>query len=172
MRSPRSAQRRRTPPSILRSGPSSTRFATSLDWASARRGRRPGRGRSASPAKPSILERCIKPRGVCRSMPPAGAANRREGPSSPMAIVRRRRAYLASAVRAAAAGNCEILRSLRVISMAGMLPSPRINGMLHRVTFAPLWESPRSQVLGRLVSLRSLHGALHGGDRLFSRLEG
>jgi hypothetical protein len=34
----RSAQRQRTTPSVLRSGPSSTHFATSLRWASARRG--------------------------------------------------------------------------------------------------------------------------------------
>jgi hypothetical protein len=33
-----------------------------------------------------------------------------------------------------------------------MLPAPRINDVLHRVTFAAGWESPRSQVLGRLVS--------------------
>jgi hypothetical protein len=32
-----------------------------------------------------------------------------------------------------------------------MLPAPRINDVLHRVTFAAGWESPRSQVLGRLV---------------------
>ncbi len=40
-----------------------------------------------------------------------------------LAIARMRRACLASAVRAAAARNCEILRSLRVISIVGMLPS-------------------------------------------------
>ncbi|MGH6813512.1 MAG: hypothetical protein ACREDM_14625 [Methylocella sp.] len=28
--------------------------------------------------------------------------------------------------------------------------APRINGVPHRVTFAAVWESPRSQVLGRL----------------------
>src|SRR5437588_11506155 len=69
-----------------------------------------------------------------------------------MAIARMRRACLASAVRAASARNCEILRSWRVISIADILPAPRINDMLHRVTFATAWESPRSQVLGRLVS--------------------
>jgi hypothetical protein len=59
------------------------------------------------------------------------------------AMARMRRACLASAVRAASARNCEILRSLRVISIVGMLPAPRINGMPHRVTFATLWESPQ-----------------------------
>jgi transposase len=43
--------------------------------------------------------------------------------------------------------------------MAGMLLAPRINGMLHRVTFAPLWESPRSQVLRRLVLDGPINGA-------------
>ena len=42
---------------------------------------------------------------------------------------------------------------LGAISIADMLPAPRINDVLHRVTFAAGWESPRSQVLGRLVSL-------------------
>src|SRR5208282_1841049 len=70
-----------------------------------------------------------------------------------MAMARMRRACLASAVRAASARNCEILRSWRVISIADMLPAPRINDVLHRVTFAAGWESPMSQVLGRLVSL-------------------
>jgi hypothetical protein len=32
-----------------------------------------------------------------------------------------------------------------------MLPAPRMNDVLHRVTLAAVWESPRSQVLGRLV---------------------
>src|ERR1700730_5568984 len=50
-----------------------------------------------------------------------------------MAIARMRRACLASAVRAASARNCEILRSWRVISIADMLPAPRINDRLHRV---------------------------------------
>src|SRR3979411_408469 len=68
-----------------------------------------------------------------------------------MAIARSRRACLASAARPASARNCEILRSWRVISIADMLPAPRINDMLHRVTFATAWESPRSQVLGRLT---------------------
>ena len=49
---------------------------------------------------------------------------------------------LASAVRAASARNCEILRSWRVISIADMLPAPQINDVLHRVTFAAGWESP------------------------------
>src|ERR1700731_2498588 len=71
-----------------------------------------------------------------------------------MAMARMRRACLAAAVRAASARNCEILRSWRVISIADMLAAPRINDLLHRVTFAAGWESPRSQVLGRLVSFK------------------
>src|ERR1019366_3632808 len=70
-----------------------------------------------------------------------------------MAMARMRRACLASAVRAASARNCEILRSWRVISIADMMPAPRIIDVLHRVTFADGWESHRSQVLRRLVSL-------------------
>src|ERR1019366_1800501 len=70
-----------------------------------------------------------------------------------MAIARMRRACLASAVRAASARNCEILRSWRVISIADMMPAPRIIDVLHRVTFADGWESHRSQVLRRLVLL-------------------
>src|ERR1035437_7102865 len=69
-----------------------------------------------------------------------------------MAMARMRRACLASAVRAASARNCEILRSWRVISIADMMPAPRIIDGLHRVTFADGWESHRSQVLRRLVS--------------------
>src|ERR1035437_8364639 len=68
-----------------------------------------------------------------------------------MAMARMRRACLASAVRAASARNCEILRSWRVISIADMMPAPRIIDGLHRVTFADGWESHRSQVLRRLV---------------------
>src|ERR1019366_3325913 len=68
-----------------------------------------------------------------------------------MAMARMRRACLASAVRAASARNCEILRSWRVISIADMMPAPRIIDVLHRVTFADGWESHRSQVLRRLV---------------------
>src|ERR1700676_2855526 len=68
-------------------------------------------------------------------------------------MARMRRACLRAAGRAASARNCEILKPWGVISTADMLPAPRINDMLHRVTFAAVWESPRSQVLGRLVSL-------------------
>src|ERR1035437_2773964 len=68
-----------------------------------------------------------------------------------MAMARMRRACLASAVRAASARNREILRSWRVISIADMMPAPRIIDGLHRVTFADGWESHRSQVLRRLV---------------------
>src|ERR1019366_6059626 len=73
-----------------------------------------------------------------------------------MAMARMRRACLASAVRAASARNCEILRSWRVISIAVMMPTPRIIDVLHRVTFADGWESHRSQVLRRLVSYKSI----------------
>src|ERR1700730_10446837 len=76
-------------------------------------------------------------------MPPACAANSRERPSSTIAMARMRRACLASAVRAASARNCEILKSWCVISIADMLPAPRINDMLHRVTVAVVWESPQ-----------------------------
>src|ERR1700730_11501744 len=68
-----------------------------------------------------------------------------------MAMARMRRVCLASAVRAAAARNCEILRFWRVISIADMLPAPRINDVLHRVTLAAVWESPQesgSQAVG------------------------
>ena len=58
-----------------------------------------------------------------------------------MAMARMRR--LASAVRAAAARNWEIRKPWGVISTADMLPAPRINDMLHRVTFAAVWESPQ-----------------------------
>jgi hypothetical protein len=49
-----------------------------------------------------------------------------------------------SAVRAASARNCEILRSWRVISIADMLPAPRINDVLHRVTFATVEDRVRA----------------------------
>jgi hypothetical protein len=68
-----------------------------------------------------------------------------------MAMARMRRACLGSTVRAASARNCEILRSWCVISIAEMLPALRINDMLHRVTFAAVWESPKesaSQAVG------------------------
>jgi hypothetical protein len=41
-----------------------------------------------------------------------------------------------------------------------MLPAPRINDVLHRVTFAAGWESPRSQVLGRLVLVNAIGAVL------------
>src|ERR1019366_8381600 len=86
-----------------------------------------------------------------------------------MAMARMRRACLASAVRAASARNREILGSWRVISIADMMPAPRIIDVLHRVTFADGWESHRSQVLGRLVLQRAEirgEGLLitHGGN--------
>src|ERR1700730_14357407 len=107
----------------------------------------------AGPRAPPSRRRCSDEpsRAASGDPPPACAANRRGCSSSTMAIARMRRACLASAVRAASARNCEILRSWRVISIADMLPAPRINDMLHRVTFATAWESPTSQVLGRLV---------------------
>src|SRR6202022_4012178 len=103
--------------------------------------------------QPRAVHQTTQPPSAWRAIPPACAANRRGCSSSSMAIARMRRACLASAVRAASARNCEILRSWRVISIADMLPAPRINDMLHRVTFATAWESPTSQVLGRLVLL-------------------
>src|ERR1700724_4252437 len=82
-----------------------------------------------------------------------------------MAMARMRRVCLASAVRAAAARNCEILRFWRVISIADMLPAPRINDVLHRVTLAAVWESPQesgSQAAGispGAILPRRLHAA-------------
>src|ERR1700730_5820696 len=73
-------------------------------------------------------------------------------------MARMRRACLASAVRAASARNCEILKSWCVISIADMLPAPRINDMLHRVTVAVVWESPQesgSQAAGIIVPLET-----------------
>src|ERR1700730_19121602 len=75
-----------------------------------------------------------------------------------MAMARMRRVCLASAVRAAAARNCEILRFWRVISIADMLPAPRINDVLHRVTLAAVWESPQesgSQAVG-IISIADM----------------
>src|ERR1700730_847975 len=100
-------------------------------------------------------------------MPPACAANSRERPSSTIAMARMRRACLASTVRAASARNCEILKSWCVISIADMLPAPRINDMLHRVTVAVVWESPQesgSQAAGiRLEApLQSLNRGMAG----------
>src|SRR3984893_12241515 len=74
-------------------------------------------------------------------------------------MARMRRACLASAVRAASARNCEILKSWCVISIADMLPAPRINDMLHRVTVAVVWESPQesgSQAAGIISAVRLL----------------
>src|ERR1700724_3882456 len=74
-----------------------------------------------------------------------------------MAMARMRRVCLASAVRAAAARNCEILRFWRVISIADMLPAPRINDVLHRVTLAAVWESPQesgSQAVGISLAIQ------------------
>src|SRR3984893_5396215 len=89
-------------------------------------------------------------------------------------MARMRRACLASAVRAASARNCEILKSWCVISIADMLPAPRINDMLHRVTVAVVWESPQesgSQAAGirhcRRKSQRAIHLTRHsslGGE--------
>src|SRR3977135_3971560 len=81
-------------------------------------------------------------------------------------MARMRRACLASAVRAASARNCEILKSWCVISIADMLPAPRINDMLHRVTVAVVWESPQesgSQAAGikAAAGIEAFQGALH-----------
>src|ERR1700730_638984 len=84
-------------------------------------------------------------------------------------MARMRRACLASAVRAASARNCEILKSWCVISIADMLPAPRINDMLHRVTVAVVWESPQesgSQAAGiiRAAKAQTAGAAQHPGD--------
>jgi hypothetical protein len=73
-------------------------------------------------------------------------------------------------VHAASARRRENLRSWRVISLAGRLQAPRINGMLHRVTFASLWDSPRSPGLGRL-SPSSDSPWVNGGVLCNGRLE-
>jgi hypothetical protein len=86
------------------------------------------RGRSASPAKPSALQRCTQSRKVCRSMPPA----------------------------------C-------VISIVGMLPAPRINDVLHRVTFAAIWESPQESG-SRAVSIVSVRSPCSRNRRKHNRL--
>src|ERR1700730_5413151 len=90
-----------------------------------------------------------------------------------MAMARMRRVCLASAVRAAAARNCEILRFWRVISIADMLPAPRINDVLHRVTLAAVWESPQesgSQAVG--ISRLDLQELAGTRDRDRPRLHG
>src|ERR1700730_7724702 len=62
-----------------------------------------------------------------------------------------RRACLASAVRAASARNCEILKSWWVISIADMLPAPRINDICIESQLRRFGNPPTSQVLRRLV---------------------
>jgi hypothetical protein len=61
-----------------------------------------------------------------------------------MAIARLRRAFLASAVRAASARNCEILRSWRVISFADMLfgnpPGVKFLGGWFRLASCPFHD--------------------------------
>src|ERR1019366_4353464 len=89
-----------------------------------------------------------------------------------MAMARMRRAGLAAAVRAAPARNCEILRSWRVISIADMMPAPRIIDVLHRVTFADGWESHRSQVLRRLVLEEAPKEGPQAMVRLLARVVG
>jgi len=110
---------------------------------------RPGPVRQ--PAKPSAFVAMHQSRSVCRSMalalrgqqPRMTIQHHGNGQNAPrlLGVSRPRRLRR----------NCEILRSWRSISIADMLPAPRINDVLHRVTFAAGWESPRSQVLGRLV---------------------
>src|SRR6202022_3088056 len=70
-----------------------------------------------------------------------------------------RRACLASAVRAASARNCEILKSWWVISIADMLPAPRINDICIESQLRRFGNPPTSQVLRRLVSGRSCSAA-------------
>jgi len=158
MRSPRSAQRRRTPPSVLRSGPSSPRFATSLDWASARRNRRPGRGRPASPATPSLLERCIKPRasaGRChRPARPTAArpvqphGNRQKAPRLLGAGRPRRRHPQLRNTQILAGHLGGRHAALRESTARG------IESRLRR-----FGNPPRSQVLGRPVLIAALRSA-------------
>src|ERR1700738_3239436 len=88
-------------------------------------------------------------------------------------MARMRRACLASAVRAASARNCEILKSWCVISIADMLPAPRINDMLHRVTVAVVWESPQesgSQAAGIRFDKNVMPRFVVGEDRSQSTL--
>src|ERR1700730_11264638 len=85
-------------------------------------------------------------------------------------MARMRRACLASAVRAASARNCEILKSWCVISIADMLPAPRINDMLHRVTVAVVWESPQesgSQAAGITAHRQFIQQADGAWSRVF-----
>src|ERR1700736_976286 len=102
-------------------------------------------------------------------MPPACAATSRECPSSTIAMARMRRACLASAVRAASARNCEILKSWCVISIADMLPAPRINDMLHRVTVAGVWESPQESG-SQAAGMRSVGSDLHEAHKSLGEL--
>src|ERR1700730_12912359 len=81
-------------------------------------------------------------------------------------MARMRRACLASAVRAASARNCEILKSWCVISIADMLPAPRINDMLHRVTVAVVWESPQESG-SQAAGISRSNAAGHPGAEIF-----
>src|ERR1700730_874564 len=82
-------------------------------------------------------------------------------------MARMRRARWASAVRAASARNCEILKSWCVISIADMLPAPRINDMLHRVTVAVVWESPQESGSQAAGIIRTIRSAAFGCELVF-----
>ncbi len=45
--------------------------------------------------------------------------------------------------------------------IAGLAPSSLINAIMHRFTVATIWQSPASQLLGRLVmhQFAAYHGA-------------
>jgi hypothetical protein len=66
-----------------------------------------------------------------------------------------RRACLASAVRAASARNCEILKSWCVISIAE-----------HRVTIAAVWESPHESGSQAVGMNRDFEKVLNAGNKL------
>jgi hypothetical protein len=55
-----------------------------------------------------------------------------------------------------------------VISTADMLPAPRINDVLHRVTFAAVWESPQESG-SRAVGIRASKSS-HDSRGLVRRL--
>ena len=61
---------------------------------------------------------------------------------------------LGVSLRAVSAHNCEIRKPRGVISPADMLPAPRINDVLHRVTFAAVWKSPQESG-SRAVGIRA-----------------
>ena len=78
--------------------------------------------------QPSQAIRVVAMHPVAQRLPVHGTGLRGQHPRMPIqhhGNGQNARACLASAVRAASARNCEILRSWRVISIADMLPAPR-----------------------------------------------